>query len=283
MKFGEAGYRLREIGVSQSNQLSSALGPSSGSANIFQDRNVLDPSDTMLAMERLAWMAMDAEMPLKALPLLALMDYLATDVVCSPFYSMRAKLMRATALAHCGFINEAYQMLQRAFNERDLPVAWLPRQSEFVKREKGSTWFFNSNSGGGEASNSANSTGGYYNNNGYPFTEKNREIIEILLKKMADSMAKFFPQRYGQLNVNLLTYARLLLVFTINENEIFDENNDRRIENLNAAEKQLRDLLRKIAFEEELDYLYYQLSLHRLREDAQISAADRQKDEEAAL
>jgi len=55
----------------------------------------------------------------------------------------------------------------------------------------------------------------------------------------------------------LLTFARLLLVFAINENEIFDENNDKRIENLNSAEKALRELLKKLAFEEELDYLYY--------------------------
>jgi len=71
----------------------------------------LDPSDTLLAMDRLAWMAMDSDLPLKALPMLALMDYLATDLTCSSFYSMRAKIMRSAALAACGFINESYQML----------------------------------------------------------------------------------------------------------------------------------------------------------------------------
>ncbi len=97
-RYGDTGFRLREIGVANS----LGLGPA-----IFQDRNILDPAETMLAMERLAWMAMDSDMALKAMPLLAMMDYLASDVVCSPFYSMRAKLMRAAALAFSGFINEA--------------------------------------------------------------------------------------------------------------------------------------------------------------------------------
>lgn len=259
-RFGDVAFRLREIGVAASVSLRN-------SGDIFADRHVLDPSDTLLAMDRLAWMAMDSDLPLKALPMLALMDYLATDLTCSSFYSMRAKIMRSAALAACGFINESYQMLQRAYNEKDLPIPWLPRQGEFVKREKGSTWFYNA--------------GDAYNNNQYPFTEKNKEITDILLRKM--DVNKVFAQKYGQINVNLLTFARLLLVFAINENEIFDENNDKRIENLNSAEKALRELLKKLAFEEELDYLYYQLHLQKVREDPMLSAADRQKDIDTLL
>lgn len=41
-------------------------------------------------------------MSLKALPLLTLMDHIATDLVKSDFYSARAKIMKSIALANCG-------------------------------------------------------------------------------------------------------------------------------------------------------------------------------------
>ena len=61
-----ADYRLREIMINE---------------NIFEDESVLDPSETMLSLEKISWMLMDFDLPIKAIPILTLMDYIATDLL----------------------------------------------------------------------------------------------------------------------------------------------------------------------------------------------------------
>jgi len=78
----------------------------------------------MLSCYKIGTLLLDSEIPLKSLPLFCIMDYIATDILLSGFYSMRAKIMRSIALAMNGLINESYQFLQRAFNEKDIPLCW---------------------------------------------------------------------------------------------------------------------------------------------------------------
>jgi hypothetical protein len=58
-------YRLREISLTQ---------------DLFKDPWTLDPIESLLSMERVAWNLIDSESSLKALPVLCLMDYIATDI-----------------------------------------------------------------------------------------------------------------------------------------------------------------------------------------------------------
>lgn len=69
--------------------------------DLFQDRYAVDETETMVSCEKLSWQLIDADMSLKSLPLLALFDHIATDLNKSLFYSVRAKIMRAIALANC--------------------------------------------------------------------------------------------------------------------------------------------------------------------------------------
>jgi len=103
-------YRLREICLNE---------------NIFKDPWTLDPTETLLSMERIAWNLIDNDLSLKALPPLCLMDYIATDICYSPFYSVRAKILKSIALANIGSINESYTQLQKVIKEKDLPIKWL--------------------------------------------------------------------------------------------------------------------------------------------------------------
>lgn len=86
-------YRLREISLNE---------------NLFRDPWTLDPTETLLSMERISWSLIDSDMSLKALPPLCLMDYIATDICHSAFYSIRAKILKSIALANIGCINESY-------------------------------------------------------------------------------------------------------------------------------------------------------------------------------
>ncbi|EAR94374.2 hypothetical protein TTHERM_00049190 (macronuclear) [Tetrahymena thermophila SB210] len=242
-------YRLRELCLKE---------------NIFKDPWTLDPVETLLSMERLAWNLIDNEMSLKALPPLCLMDYIATDVCQSAFYSVRAKIMKSIALANIGYINESYFQLQKVIKEKDLPLRWL-KPTEYLMRERGNNWF---------------PEGEGFNNSSHPYQEKNREIIEILAGKeksesapqkgdakgdqnanKGDLMPKNFHIKYGQLNVNLFQYARANLLFAVNENEIFEnfELNQIRNEYLKQSENQLRKLLKKISFEEEIGLIDWQI------------------------
>ncbi len=101
--------------------------------NLFRDTTILDPTETVLAMDKLSWMLIDSDFALRALPILSLHEYIATDILQSYFYSFRAKVLKAISLSHIGFINEAYQYLQKCFKEKDMPIPWL-KPSEMVKR-----------------------------------------------------------------------------------------------------------------------------------------------------
>jgi hypothetical protein len=57
----------------------------------------------------------------KALPLAALMEYLAADVTRSQILTVKARLMRSIALAEIGYINEALLTYRRILELKDLP------------------------------------------------------------------------------------------------------------------------------------------------------------------
>jgi hypothetical protein len=57
----------------------------------------------------------------KALPLAALMEHLASDVTRSQILTVKARLIRAVALAEIGYINEALLTYRRILELKDLP------------------------------------------------------------------------------------------------------------------------------------------------------------------
>jgi hypothetical protein len=61
--------------------------------NLFRDTTILDPTETVLAMDKLSWMLIDSDFALRALPILSLHEYIATDILQSYFYSFRAKVL----------------------------------------------------------------------------------------------------------------------------------------------------------------------------------------------
>jgi len=63
-KYGE--YRLREITLKD---------------DPFKDTSILEAGETMLSMEKISWMLLDSDIPIKTLPMLTLMDYIATDLI----------------------------------------------------------------------------------------------------------------------------------------------------------------------------------------------------------
>lgn len=127
IKYGD--YRLKELLKNE---------------EIFANKEVLDPVESMLAFENIAWMLVDYNLNLKSLPMLTLMDYISTEILQNGYYSIRAKILKSVALSQISLINESLQQLILVVNEKNLPLNWM-RESEFLKKEKGSNWFNNSN------------------------------------------------------------------------------------------------------------------------------------------
>lgn len=71
----------------------------------------------------------------------------------------------------------------------------------------------------------------------HPYEEKNKEVIDTLLNKMA--VPKHFSAKFGHSNVNLFTFAKNVLLYCINKNEIFEmlEYNTLRCGYLRESEK----------------------------------------------
>jgi len=65
----------------------------------------------MQALDYLIQSLIDNESPLKSLPLIQIMNYIACKVSLSDFYSARAKLLKSVVLAKIGMINQSYQLL----------------------------------------------------------------------------------------------------------------------------------------------------------------------------
>ena len=49
-------------------------------------------------------------------------DFLATDLLKSKYYSIRSKLLKAIAISNLGYINEAYQLLIKVKELKDIPI-----------------------------------------------------------------------------------------------------------------------------------------------------------------
>lgn len=111
---------------------------------VYSNKEVLDPIESILSFENHSWMLIDYNFPLKCLPMLTLMEYISTEILQNSYYSIRSKILKSIALSQISLINESLQFLITVVNEKNLPLNWL-RESEFLKKEKGSNWFNNSN------------------------------------------------------------------------------------------------------------------------------------------
>lgn len=73
----------------------------------LRDSYILKPSDLLNALAVTAQALIDQEMFAKALPLTALMDYVAADVTRSKVLTVKARLLHTIALTELGYIDEA--------------------------------------------------------------------------------------------------------------------------------------------------------------------------------
>ena len=82
----------------------------------------------------------------QALPICALMEYVAQDVTKSKVLVTKARIIKAIALVEIGYINEAFMIYKRILEHKDLPK-FGARSSEQMIRTDGASFFFDRNAG----------------------------------------------------------------------------------------------------------------------------------------
>lgn len=93
------------------------------------------------------------------------MEYIASDVTRSKILTVKARLMRATALVELGYINEAFMIYQMILNRKDLPD-YGAKYSEFSLKQDGKNFKIPSDSA--------------YNNHLPPEADENQAAIKMI-------------------------------------------------------------------------------------------------------
>jgi hypothetical protein len=89
--------------------------------DLFTDQNVLQPSELLHTLAVSTQALIDKSLFHTALPMAALMEYMASDVTRSKVLTVKARLIKATALVELGYINEGLQIYSRILAMKDLP------------------------------------------------------------------------------------------------------------------------------------------------------------------
>jgi hypothetical protein len=79
--------------------------------------------------------------PIQSLPILNLYEHISIDLIKNPEHSVKAKLLKAIALASSGLISDSITTLAKVYHEKDLPNLWI-ESSDQLRRDKGYNWYF---------------------------------------------------------------------------------------------------------------------------------------------
>jgi len=112
-------------------------GRCAGESHVFQDKQVLQPSEVLHCVQTVAQALLDLEVFPQVLPLCSLMEYVAQNVVKSAILVTKARVLKANALIEIGYIDQALLIYKRVLKGIDLPK-YASRYSMAMQRKDGS-------------------------------------------------------------------------------------------------------------------------------------------------
>ena len=116
-------------------------GRCAGDTAAFQDKQILQPSEILHTVQTVAQTLIDLEVYHQVLPLCALMEYVAQNVVKSAILVTKARVLKANALVEIGYIDQALLIYKRIIEGKDLPKHGA-RASESLSRLDGPNYHF---------------------------------------------------------------------------------------------------------------------------------------------
>ena len=231
---------------------------------LFTDQYVLQPSELLHTLAVSSQALIDQGLFHKALPLAALMEYIAADVARSKVLAVKARLLKASALVELGYINEGLQIYNRILSMKDLPD-YGARGSEHSAKQRGKNFQFPSDQ--------------VYRNDLSPEADENQAVLKALLEAISEDTEQKLKKFCSPYIIESLQYLRALFLVRLGETENV-ENADKaelRQQLLKTAEELMRGSLRRIQFAEEVSYIKAELV------DLKLKEFDRDENREEAL
>lgn len=213
-------------------------------SNLFTSRDNLKPTDLLISLIDLSEILISYNDYELVLPVLALAEHIACDVIKSTNYLMKIRILKTIALAELGLISEAMLSFVKILKKVDLPNLYNQNSLYFEK------------------------TNGKFAN-----IQKEIRFLNHLTpdnQKNVDTITSFFKLGTGDfelkylLQANLhseLIYARSLIIFKIFEKENYlnyleiKPDIAFRLENLSRIEKEIREVIVQLAVSEEINTL----------------------------
>lgn len=109
--------------------------------DLIGEKQVLLPSDLLTGLEIICEMLLDYGLYERILPCATMMNYVATDIVKSIPYMIKAKALKGIALSNLGYISESLNLFHQIVGNKD-QVINVTNPSEFLKLTKGSSFKF---------------------------------------------------------------------------------------------------------------------------------------------
>ena len=201
--------------------------------NLYDISMEIPLSDLALAAEYFAMNIIDRGLWADALPVLTLLEFLGAEYLWNASLTIKSRLWKAVALAHIGYLDHAYCLLQKVTALKDIPK---PGTRRHMFRDK-DHHFFKAKS--------------RYNQAQAPEFQANSEIIQALLK--LDIPAGLVAES-SLFTYNLAVYTKILILHYLTRTENIDNLNSENLRNAVQPELEriLRGLLKNLSFEDEL-------------------------------
>lgn len=110
-------------------------------SDLLSDKQVILPIDLLSGLDMICEMLLDYGFYERVLPCATLMNYVATDVVKTIPYMIKAKILKGIALCNLGYISQSLTCFYQIIENKDQVINVI-NPSEYLKQTKGSSFSF---------------------------------------------------------------------------------------------------------------------------------------------
>lgn len=200
----------------------------------FLDLNRVVPlADLAVSLEYVSRNLLENYSYVEVLPLASFLEALACDYLLSPGVTVKARNLRAAALSHLGYIDEALETLQKIIAMKDMPSSMAKRS--LVRERDNAFWTAKI----------------HFVNSLPPEHPQNQEAVQYLLKAEIPVSLTTTAGSFAYIET---LYLKGLLLARLGQSESLEEATSEPLrKQLNAeADRVLRLVLKTLSYEEEL-------------------------------
>jgi len=221
---------------------------------LLTEKQMIKPVDLLSGLDIMSEMLIDYQLYSRVLPLATLMNYVATDLVKTISFSIKARVLKGIALCHLGYISESVNLFYQIVENKDKIINVI-NESEYLKQKEGNSFKFK------DAKYS-------YRNDLPPESEENVNTINNLLMVTFNlcETSKVSPLLNSQVH-----YLKHLILLTVCKDPFdISATEDLRSKYFSQAEEGFNQVIKMIKEEEEVILLKYKIKsvIHNPHQDA---------------